>query len=140
MNYSDELLSIMKKFYHSLSEKDRRRYAAIEAKKLGHGGISYISEVFGCSRDTIKLGMTQLESMNLDALRKAGIRKPGAGRKRALDSMEGLEDAFYEVLQEHNPEEYKLSQRRMALLLEKRGFRVSGTVVKQLVEKYQRKT
>jgi len=33
----------MVKFYNSLSEKDKRRYAAIEAKKLGHGGIKYIS-------------------------------------------------------------------------------------------------
>ncbi len=35
----------MKKLYNSLSEKDRRRYAAIEALKLGWGGISYISEL-----------------------------------------------------------------------------------------------
>jgi len=26
--------------YGSLSEKDRRRYAAVEAEKLGHGGAS----------------------------------------------------------------------------------------------------
>jgi hypothetical protein len=29
----------MVKIYNSLGEKDKRRYAAIEAKKLGHGGI-----------------------------------------------------------------------------------------------------
>lgn len=29
----------MKLFYDSLSEKDRRRYAAVEAAKLGHGGV-----------------------------------------------------------------------------------------------------
>ena len=28
----------MVNFYRSLSEKDRRRYAAVEAGKLGHGG------------------------------------------------------------------------------------------------------
>ena len=33
----------MKQFYHSLSEKDRRRYAAIESVKLGWGGITYIN-------------------------------------------------------------------------------------------------
>ena len=38
MNYTDEVVKLMRKFYASLSEKDRRRYAAIEAKKLGHGG------------------------------------------------------------------------------------------------------
>lgn len=29
----------MKRFFDSLSEKDRRRYAAVEAAKLGHGGV-----------------------------------------------------------------------------------------------------
>ena len=40
--YSPEIEHTMQRYYHSLSEKDRRRYAAIEAIKLGHGGISYI--------------------------------------------------------------------------------------------------
>ena len=29
----------MVKFFRSLNERDRRRYAAVEAAKLGHGGI-----------------------------------------------------------------------------------------------------
>ena len=29
----------MRALYGSLSEKDRRRYAAVEAEKLGHGGV-----------------------------------------------------------------------------------------------------
>ncbi len=44
MCYSKEIESEMVKLYNSLSEKDKQRYAAIEAKKLGHGGIKYISE------------------------------------------------------------------------------------------------
>lgn len=32
----------MKEFYDSLSEKDKRRYVAIEAKKLGYGWRSGI--------------------------------------------------------------------------------------------------
>ena len=35
----------MRSFYESLSEKDRRRYAAVEAAKLGRGGITYLSEM-----------------------------------------------------------------------------------------------
>ena len=31
----------MKLFYNSLNEKDQRHYAALEAKKLCHGGITY---------------------------------------------------------------------------------------------------
>ncbi len=40
----------MLSFYNSLNEKDRRHYAAIEADKLGHGGIKYIAELFGCTQ------------------------------------------------------------------------------------------
>jgi hypothetical protein len=36
--YSEETEKQMKAFFDSLYEKDRRRYAAIEAIKLGHGG------------------------------------------------------------------------------------------------------
>ena len=36
--YFPEIEHAMQRYYHSLSEKDRRRYAAIEAIKLGHGG------------------------------------------------------------------------------------------------------
>jgi hypothetical protein len=56
MYYCEEIESEMVKFYISLSEKDKRRYAAIEAKKMGHGGIKYMSELFGCHRNTITEG------------------------------------------------------------------------------------
>lgn len=39
-HYSAAIEDQMRSFYQSLSEKDRRRYAAIEATKLGRGGIS----------------------------------------------------------------------------------------------------
>ena len=39
-HYSSAIEDQMHSFYQSLSEKDRRRYAAIEATKLGRGGIS----------------------------------------------------------------------------------------------------
>ena len=41
--------------------KDRRHYAAIEAEKLGHGGITYISDLFGCSRQTVHDGIEELK-------------------------------------------------------------------------------
>lgn len=40
--YPAEIEQQMQRYYQSLSEKDSRRYAAIEAVKLGYGGISYI--------------------------------------------------------------------------------------------------
>lgn len=38
MTYSSRVEQAMKTFYDSLREKDRRRYAAVEAAKLGQGG------------------------------------------------------------------------------------------------------
>ena len=46
--YDENVERHMKLFYDSLSEKDRRRYAALEAEKLGHGGIEYVAGVVGC--------------------------------------------------------------------------------------------
>ena len=65
----------MKSFYRSLNERDRRRYAAIEALKLEHGGIGYISQVLNCDQKTISRGIVELESENLPTNRQ---RKKGA--------------------------------------------------------------
>jgi hypothetical protein len=66
----------MVNFYRSLSEKDRRRYAAVEAGKLGHGGVTYIAELFGCDPDTIRQGLADLERLPEDVA--AGrVRKKG---------------------------------------------------------------
>jgi hypothetical protein len=50
-------------FYQSLSEKDRGRYAAVEAAKLGHGGMAYIARLFGCKVDTIDRGNEDVEQL-----------------------------------------------------------------------------
>jgi len=66
----------MVNFYGSLSEKDRRRYAAVEAAKLGHSGKAYIARLFGCDPDTIAAGSRDVEDLPADAA--AGrIRKKG---------------------------------------------------------------
>lgn len=51
----------MVNFYDSLSEKDKRRYAAVEALKLPHGGRSYICDLLGCDLKTMQQGMLDLE-------------------------------------------------------------------------------
>ena len=59
--YTEELEILMYRYYFGLSEKDKRHYAAVEAAKLGHGGINYIAELFGCNRDTIATGLEELK-------------------------------------------------------------------------------
>ena len=59
--YTEELEILMYRYYFGLSEKDKRHYAAVEAAKLGYGGINYIAELFGCNRDTITAGLEELK-------------------------------------------------------------------------------
>ena len=61
---TNEIENNMIALYNSLSEKDRRRYAGVEAKKLGHGGIAYIASLFMCDEKTISKGIAELEDEN----------------------------------------------------------------------------
>ncbi len=68
-------------FAQTLSEKDCRRFAAIEASQRGYGGIVYIAGVLGCSTKTIERGIKELDQLHDDPA--AGrVRRPGAGRKK----------------------------------------------------------
>jgi hypothetical protein len=74
--YSVEIEGQMRRFFDSLSEADRRRYAGIEAVKLGHGGIKYLSDLLGCDPKTIQLGISELErdeALSSDRQRKKGV-------------------------------------------------------------------
>ena len=55
--------------------------AANEARQLGHGGVSKVSQACGLSRVTITKGMRELRSRPLEQGR---IRRPGAGRPSLL--------------------------------------------------------
>jgi hypothetical protein len=81
MFYSNSIESEMKKFYKSFSQKDKRRYAAIESQKLGWGGISYVMQLLGCSRNTIIKGLEDLEKMDSETLNSSRIRKKKGGKK-----------------------------------------------------------
>lgn len=48
----EEILKTERKFFDSLSEKDKRRYTAIESLKLVIHGIAEISERFGIDPKT----------------------------------------------------------------------------------------
>lgn len=73
--FGKEVEERMRGFFQSLNEKDRRRYAGLEACKLGHGGISYISEILGCDRKTVCKGIEELfDPPKLEAGR---VRKKG---------------------------------------------------------------
>jgi hypothetical protein len=61
MSYEQSIEIKMQRLFAKLSEKDRRRYAGIEAAKMGHGGIDYISGLFDMDSKTVRRGLTELE-------------------------------------------------------------------------------
>ena len=64
--YPPEIEAYIFNFYNSLSEKDCRRYAAIEAEKLGYGGASYIQRVLHCDDRTIARSKQELKRVQID--------------------------------------------------------------------------
>ena len=79
--YATDVEDRMRAFWQTLSERDRRRYAALEATKLGFGGVEYIAEVLGCATRTIERGTDELNQLPTDPA-TGRARRPGAGRKK----------------------------------------------------------
>jgi hypothetical protein len=75
--YSANMERMMRRLYRSLRENDRRRYAAVEAAKLGHGGVEYIARVLCCDAKTVREGIAELEAA--DELDPERVRKKGVG-------------------------------------------------------------
>ncbi len=62
-----------------LNEQSRRRFVALEAQSLGHGGVSAMSRISGLARSTIYRGFSDV-SHKVSAP-PGRMRKPGGGRK-----------------------------------------------------------
>ena len=59
--YAKDIEQKMQRLFATLSEKDRRRYAAIECAKLAHGGLDYICQLFSIDPKTVQHGLAELE-------------------------------------------------------------------------------
>ena len=143
--FPEKIEQIMKTFYNTLSEKDRRRYAAVEAQKLGHGGISYISDVLGCSRTTVHNGLAELDTLPSDSGYDPRIRRVGGGRKSYEETNPGIDTAFLDVLKDNiagdpmdeqvrwtNLTHEEIAQRLAA----QHEIIVSETVIRKLLDKH----
>ena len=64
--FDAETAKVTLDFYLTLSEKDRRRFAACEAKRLGSGGVPYIADLLACSYRTDERGLTELSELSDD--------------------------------------------------------------------------
>jgi hypothetical protein len=141
MDVKNQTENEMLLFYSSLSEKDRRRYAAIEAKKYGYGGITYFSALFGCDEKTIRKGISEFNDEAV--MHKEGIRSSGGGRNSIIEKTENINSIFLDILSEHtagNPmkEDVKwtnLTKAEIISKMAKRGIKVSKNIVRKLLKK-----
>ena len=68
-------------YFRSLPEKQRRHFVAMQYLQLGEGSQHYLSELFGCSRQTIVTGVKELKASDYK-IDYSYQRKPGGGRKK----------------------------------------------------------
>ncbi len=73
-----ELHSQINFLISTLDERQRRLYAGLESKRIGHGGDQRLAIVTGMSVNTIAKGRRELEL----AEQNDHVRAPGGGRLR----------------------------------------------------------
>ena len=140
--YSPEIEKQMQEMFNRLSEKDKRLYAGVEALKFSYGGISYIAQLFACSRNTILRGIVELGEK--ETIPRKRDRKAGGGRKQVMETQTDINDVFLSILKEHtagDPMDEKvkwtnLTKADIAAELTKKGFKVSRNIVKKLLKKH----
>jgi len=142
-HYSKETEERMRLFYGKLSEKEKRRYAALEAEKLGHGGQRYICRLLGCSPTTLRVGRRELQEKLPET--EEGVRRPGGGRKKIMGKTAGIDELFLEIVEEYtagSPMDEQVKWTNLGLegisrKFKEKGYHISAYVVKQLLKKHK---
>ena len=122
-----------------LDERGRRRWAATEARSLGHGGIAAVAEATGLSDRTIRTGIQELE--DAEQLPPDRQRRPGGGRKSRQEEQPDLVNALNQLIEPStrgeptNPLRYTCkSTSTLARQLGKQGFTASPSTVGRLLK------
>lgn len=141
----------MRRYFRSLPEDHRRRYAAVEARKIGFGGVTYVARTVGISRQTIYAGLRELDAMREDDTdppqRPSGgkerIRRRGGGRRRESERQAGLETMAEAILEAHSagsPTDERvrwtdLKPLQLAQELGSRGYEVCRNTAAKLLDR-----
>ena len=143
--YPPEVEERMRRFYHSLNEKERRLFAGLEALRIGHGGRNYIAEVLGCSRNTVSKGACEMSNLPQKQVEQF-IRQPGGGRKSYEVTWGAeLDEKFLEVLRDHTAGDpmdetvrwTNMTPQNISQVLQKdHGIKISKSVVHKLLKKH----
>jgi transposase len=122
----------------SLTERQRRLWAAAETLNLGHGGISIVSRATGISRPTITRGIKELDEENQFPPERS--RQPGGGRKKGCEKQPNLKSSLEAIIEPTvkgdpmSPLRWTThSSRRLSELLRQQGFTVSKSQICSLL-------
>jgi hypothetical protein len=123
----------------TLNERQRRLWAAAEAKALGYGGITTVEHATGVSRRAIRIGLRELADG--PATPDDGrVRRPGGGRKPLRDTQPGLAAALEKLVEPtsrgdpDSPLRWTCKGvRRLASELGDQGFRIGRQCVAELL-------
>lgn len=80
-----------------LDERQRRLWAAAEARSCGRGGLAVASRVTGLARTTVRRGIRDLEAG--EDWQVGRVRRPGAGRPSAVERDPEVEKALDGLLE-----------------------------------------
>jgi transposase len=121
-----------------LNERQRRIWAATEARSAGRGGIAAVARASGIAENTIRAGLRELESG--ETLEPGRVRRRGGGRKPATEADPKLLDALRGLLEADtrgDPMQPLLwtskSVRKLAAELREQGHAVHFTTVAKLL-------
>jgi hypothetical protein len=136
------IIEVIGRKFHDLAgdldERGLRRWAAVEARALGRGGITAVATATGMSDRTIRNGLKELdEPLPVPSDRQ---RRPGGGRKSYQQVQPGLVDALNRLIEPTtrgaptSPLRWTCkSTRRLAAALRAQGFAVGASTVRRLL-------
>lgn len=123
----------------TFNERQRRLWAAAEAKTAGYGGVSLVHRATGISRRAIHVGLKEIEARG-KAAASARVRRAGAGRLKLVQTQAGITealDALVEPTARGDPQSPLRwtckSVRNLAEELIKQGYRISYPTVASLL-------
>jgi len=121
-----------------LNERQRRLWAAAEARACGYGGIAAVARATGISEGTIRRGLEQLGSG--ERPERGRVRRPGGGRKPLTETDPTLLEDLERLLEPDtrgDPESplrwSAKSVRQLAAALRELGHRVHFASVAKLL-------
>lgn len=139
MNLEQTIREKYLRLQDTLSEQQKRLWAASEAISYGYGGVTVVHKATGLSRPTINFGIQEIQKGTFLKTHER-IRRLGAGRKPVEQEYPFLLQALLHLLENDtkgNPEQALFwtckSTKNLALELKKMGYGVSDRTVARLL-------